>query len=304
MSHVIAEMVSALDLTRMESCARAGSYLVHPAAKMLPMMADAEIGELAADIKQNGLVEPVVFWCDNTAQKESGQIWGLEYCPRYLLDGRSRIAALNRLGWPLDDQRCRTKEPQSPIRLLPAWKRQPPESRTFLGQFYCTPILGAWPWRYLDPWAYVLSVNVRRRHLTQEQRRRVVEDMVRRRPDLTDRALAKLALADHKTAAAGRAKAEASGEIPHIPPAERVEADGRKSRARRTPSEAPDWDEIVPPDWRPATGLRFLSPVKPSAPKGARIVAARAYIAWLGLTIDELIEAHDRGRPVDGFPRG
>jgi ParB-like chromosome segregation protein Spo0J len=28
-----------------------------------------EINELAADIKENGLVEPVVLWCDRTAQK-------------------------------------------------------------------------------------------------------------------------------------------------------------------------------------------------------------------------------------------
>lgn len=56
---------------------------------------------------------------------------------------------------------------------------------------------------------------------------------MRRRPDLTDRELAKLALADHKTVAARRAEAEASGDIPHISPAERVEADGRKSRASR-----------------------------------------------------------------------
>jgi hypothetical protein len=44
--------------------------------------------------------------------------------------------------------------------------------------------------------------------------------------------------------------------------------------------------------------------VKPSAPKGAHIVAARAYFDWLGLTVDKLIEAHDRGRPEDGFQRG
>jgi hypothetical protein len=245
---------------------------VHPAAAMLPMMSDAEIDELAADIKENGLVEPVVFWCDNTAQKESGQLWGLEHCPRYLLDGRSRAAALERIGHSLDGVRRRTKEPQSPVRLLPAWRRAP---RT-----------GAWT--YLDPWAYVLSANVRRRHLTPEQRRRVVEDMVRRRPELTDRALAKLALAHHETVAARRAEAEACGDIRHIPPAERVEADGRRSRARKTPVEPADCD--VPPDWRPLAGFRFLSPVKPDAPRLARIVAARAYVNWLGLTVDELTE--------------
>jgi hypothetical protein len=145
---------------------------------MLPMMSDAEIDELAADIQTHGLVEPIVLWADNRQQKETGQLWGPEHCPRYLLDGRSRLMALGRLGYQrLDDVRCRTKQPQSAIRILFAWKRECPSA----------PVLGAWPWRYLDPWAYVLSVNVRRRHLTQEQRRQIVEDMVRRRPDLTDR---------------------------------------------------------------------------------------------------------------------
>jgi hypothetical protein len=55
------------------------------------------------------LIEPVVFWCDNTAQKESGQIRGLEYRRRYLLDGRSRVVALDRFGWSLDGQPCRTR---------------------------------------------------------------------------------------------------------------------------------------------------------------------------------------------------
>jgi hypothetical protein len=38
-----------------------------------------------------------------------------------------------------------------------------------------------------------------------------------------------------------------------------------------------------PTDWRPAPRMRFQSP-----PKRARIVVARAYVGWLGLTIDDL----------------
>ncbi len=247
------------------------------------MMSESELDELTSDIREHGLIEPIVFWADNTAQKESGQHWGLEHCPKYLLDGRSRLEALGRLGLSLDDVRCATKRPSDPFRIIPAWKRQPLPGGA----------IGSWPWRYLDPWAYVLSVNVRRRHLTQAQKRQVVESVLRRRPDLTDRALAKLAGFDHKTAAARRAAAEASGEIPRILPAERIEADGRRARARKTttPAAEPDWDSIVRPDWRPPKNLRFLSPVKWNAPKRARIVAALGYLDHLDLSVDELVDA-------------
>lgn len=63
----------ALDLARVRSGA-SRLYRLHPAAEMLPMMSDGEIDELAADIREHGLIEPVVFWSDNTAQKESGQL--------------------------------------------------------------------------------------------------------------------------------------------------------------------------------------------------------------------------------------
>src|SRR5262245_41932856 len=37
---------------------------VHP-VNTLPMMSDAELDELAADIKKNGLQEPITYWMDN-----------------------------------------------------------------------------------------------------------------------------------------------------------------------------------------------------------------------------------------------
>jgi hypothetical protein len=46
-------------------------------------MMPAAIDELAQDIAQNGLREPMVFWADNTSQKESGQYWGLKHGNRH-----------------------------------------------------------------------------------------------------------------------------------------------------------------------------------------------------------------------------
>jgi hypothetical protein len=249
---------------------------VHPAAELLPMMPDAEIDELAQDIAANGLLEPVVFWADNTAQKESGQHWGLEHCPTYLLDGRSRLAAIKRLGRHLWEMRCLTKSPQHPAIVVPAWRRKPQA------------VIGAWPWRYFDPWAYLVSANIRRRHLSQMQKHEVIGKLLRRRPELSDRALAKLACVSDKTIAPARAEAEQCAEIPHIPPTERIGADGKKSRARLSISDAEP--EFAPPQtWVADKRRRFLSPVKWNAPKHAKILAAHAYLAYLDLTVDDLL---------------
>lgn len=85
---------------------------VHPAAELLPSPSDEELQELARDIQENGLREPIVTY--------EGAI----------LDGRSRHAACGSAGVE-------------------------PSYREYGGD---------------DPFAYSISVNVHRRHLTKGQR--------------------------------------------------------------------------------------------------------------------------------------
>ena len=59
-------------------------YPVHPCADVYPMVSDAELEALAADIKKNGLQHQVVIW------QERGKY--------FVLDGRNRLDALTRLG--------------------------------------------------------------------------------------------------------------------------------------------------------------------------------------------------------------
>jgi ParB-like chromosome segregation protein Spo0J len=54
---------------------------VHPVAELFPMLSDDELDELAADIKENGLIHPLIVTPD-------GQ----------LVDGRNRLEACERLG--------------------------------------------------------------------------------------------------------------------------------------------------------------------------------------------------------------
>lgn len=90
---------------------------VHPAAELFPMLDDAELRELADDIKANDLHEPVWLWDD----PERGTV---------LLDGRNRVAACELAGVE-------------------------PKTRVFAGD---------------DPVSFVVSENVKRRHLTAMQK--------------------------------------------------------------------------------------------------------------------------------------
>src|SRR5687767_6107428 len=59
-------------------------YQVHPCAEIFPMMTEAELDALAQDIKLSGIRELPITWT----------IGGITY----LIDGRNRCEALDRLG--------------------------------------------------------------------------------------------------------------------------------------------------------------------------------------------------------------
>lgn len=82
-----------------------------------------------------------------------------------------------------------------------------------------------------DPVAFVISVNVRRRHLSNEQRRDLIARLLQDDPTRSDRATAKLVGVDHKTVASVRNEAEVRGEIPHV--ARRTDSKGRQQPAKK-----------------------------------------------------------------------
>lgn len=83
--------------------------------------------------------------------------------------------------------------------------------------------------RKMTPAEFVVSANAHRRHLTREQRRQIVVELLKAKPEASDRAIASMAKVDHKTVGAVRREAEAGGEIPHL--TERVGKDGKKQPA-------------------------------------------------------------------------
>jgi hypothetical protein len=88
-----------------------------------------------------------------------------------------------------------------------------------------------------DAAAFVVSANVRRRHLSGEQKRDLITKLLQANPERSDRATAKIADVDGKTIASVRADLEGRAEIPHVDT--RVDSKGRQQPVKKPPELAP-----------------------------------------------------------------
>jgi ParB-like chromosome segregation protein Spo0J len=73
---------------------------------------------------------------------------------------------------------------------------------------------------------FVIRRNIICRHLTNEQKRDIIEKLLKADPEKSDRQIAEQAKVDHKTVGAVRAEGEARGEFPHVP--KRSDTKGRR----------------------------------------------------------------------------
>jgi hypothetical protein len=171
---------------------------IHPAAEKFPLMSPDELDALGEDIKANGLKSPIALLADDVSHA------------LLMLDGRNRCDSMERAG----------------ISLV-----------TSDGKFdfaaVRTTILFS---RETDPDAYVVSANIRRRHLDAETRQNILIDVIARSPTKSDRQLGRELGVDHKTVGSARAKGEDVGSIPHVEA--RTDTRGRKQPARKPPSKA------------------------------------------------------------------
>ena len=119
-----------------------------------------------------------------------------------VLDGRNRLDAMELVGITLD------------------WKNY---------ERIC-PLLQIIP-KEVDPYEYVIAANLRRRHLTSEEKRDLIAKVLKAKPEASNAAVAKQVKADDKTVAKVRGELESRSEIPNVNI--RTDSKGRKQPAKR-----------------------------------------------------------------------
>jgi phage N-6-adenine-methyltransferase len=175
---------------------------VHPAAELLPRMEPAELWELAEDIKKNRLQSRI-----KVLKAEYGGT--RQY---FVIDGRNRLDAIE---WAM-----------GPIKVFEA-----PGSIPNQRFFECVEDIG-------DPYDYVMSMNLRRRHLTGEQKREVVAKWLKAKPEQSDRQVAKTVGVHHGTVGSVRTELEGRGEISHVET--RTDTKGRQQKAHKPSVKLPE----------------------------------------------------------------
>jgi ParB/Sulfiredoxin domain len=199
---------------------------VHPAADLFPLMPEPDLKALADDIKKNGLQASIVVLADR--QRDGPSTY-------QLLDGRNRLDALELAGFDLIGSS--------------------PEGRDKSRWWFCgldeylgtadedgsclTPGTGGIRFDSCidDPFAYVTSVNLHRRHLTVEQKRDLIAKLLAADPTKSDRQIAETVKASPTTVGKVRAEAEASGDTSTVQSGQ-LKRVGKDGKARKTPVKA------------------------------------------------------------------
>ena len=171
---------------------------IHPAADLFPLMSPDELQALGEDIKKNGLTSPIVLWLPMIAANAARRQQSAR-CDRDRTGSRSTVATS--IG-------ARTSSHQQGDRAE----------------------------RSVDPYAYVISANIHRRHLTAEQKRELIAKLIKATPEKSDRQIAETVKASPTTVGTVRAKMEAKGEVSKLDT--RTDAKGVKQPASK-PTRAP-----------------------------------------------------------------
>ena len=189
------------------------ALLIHPAAELFPLMSEPELRELGEDIKKNGLRSPIVVYKDNL-----------------LLDGRNRLDAMELVGVKV------RFEPDEGGAFKFFYLHDDAHDYDGDDDSVFDSDAGVIETFHGDPYAFVLSANIHRRHLTAEQKRDLIAKLVKAKPEQSDRQVAKQTKTSPTTVGKVRKEAEATGDVSKVDT--RTDTKGRKQPSAK-PKKAP-----------------------------------------------------------------
>jgi hypothetical protein len=243
---------------------------VHPAADLFPLLSESELRELADDIKQNGLQQPIVIW-------ETG---------KQLIDGRNRLDALARIGWlrPTGD----THKWHTPIAVIEQQKGRMPRDLLFDFRFSDKSYGSE---RVLetdaDVFSYVISANVHRRHLTAEQKRDLIAKLLKADPSRSDRQIAEQTKTSPTTVGKVRAEKEAAGDVSKVDT--RTDSAGRKQPSKKLPAKVKvNGQSVSAAGFSPAAQAKISEALETddrNTPAPTKLKALRERAGTLGYTV-------------------
>jgi hypothetical protein len=225
----------------------------HPAALLLPRPSDAELEKLGESIAEHGISVPLAFWEDADARK-------------WTLDGVSRLDAAARKGVLFIDEHKFF------------------HVKTLNGQIVRVPFEYYYEGTDPSPCDLVLRYNLERRHLTAEQRRDLIAQLLKADPEKSDRQIAALAQASHHTVGDVRTEMEGRGQIAHVET--RTDKQNRRQPAKRSKSRKATVEKPTPPTASdPATDTAKPDPAPPIAPSPEQAEAPQADLTKLAKVV-------------------
>ena len=195
------------------------------------MMSEAELKELGEDIKANGLRVPItlVEWPGSPVKADDK--------PVALLDGRNRLDALEKTGHGIHFENNCSGWPEW---FAAGWNSDGKSYAVDLSLNIMVSSNAAHA--ATDPYTYVISANIQRRHLTGEQKRELIAKVLKAKPEQSNRQIAKQVKSDHKTVGQMRDKMESTGEIPQLEKTTGADGKARKQPTKRKPAEQKSFD--------------------------------------------------------------
>jgi hypothetical protein len=167
---------------------------VHPAAELFDRMSESELRELGENIKANGLISPII------ALQVEGRL--------HILDGLNRLDAMELAGVVLNHKFLKaclngSKNGAHAIQVI----------------------------EVADPYDYVISANLHRRHLTSEQKRDLIAKVLKAKPEASNRQVAEQTKTSPTTVGKIREGLEATGDVSKVDT--RTDTKGRKQPASK-----------------------------------------------------------------------